>query len=57
MFVSYVTNIYLLFLGIPSHITYGTYRHVQSDLQYRTDWQTTISSTVTDMTDLDDLGE
>lgn len=48
---------YLLFIGIPSHITYGTYRQLQSDLQPPDDWMTSVSLLITDGAEPDDLGK
>ena len=46
-----------LFVGIPSHITYGTYRQLQSDLQPPDDWMTTVSPLLTDAAESDDVGK
>jgi hypothetical protein len=47
----------LLFLGIPSHITYGTYRQLQSELNSSRDWMTSVSSLMTDVAELEDMGK
>lgn len=47
----------LLFLGIPSHITYGTYRQLQSELQPSRGWMTSVSSLMTDVAELEDMGK
>jgi len=46
-----------LFVGIPSHITYGTYRQLQSDLHPPDDWITTVSPLLTDAAESDDIGK
>jgi hypothetical protein len=47
----------LLLLGIPSHITYGTYRQLQSELHSPRDWMTSVSSLMTDAAELEDMGK
>jgi hypothetical protein len=47
----------LLFIGIPSHITYGTYRQLQSELNPSRDWMTSVSSLMTDVAELEDMGK
>lgn len=46
-----------LFVGIPSHITYGTYRQLQSDLQPPDDWMITVPPLLTDAAESDDVGK
>ncbi|PNF38128.1 hypothetical protein B7P43_G14606, partial [Cryptotermes secundus] len=41
--------------GIPSHITYGTYRQLQSELQPCREWMASVSSLMTDAAELEDM--
>ncbi|KAJ4429609.1 hypothetical protein ANN_21795 [Periplaneta americana] len=41
---------------VPSHITYGTYRQLQSELNPQNEWMASVSSLTNDVTEFEDIG-